>query len=176
MERKILNNAMLYSSAAWILGRNSSGLGYQERCNRIPSQVMAAFSLELYFKALFYILNGEDFRSNNRRSHNISKIFNSLENSLQQKMESDFDLILQRNKLPDSWPLKKKIKNSIPRDLKSNLKARNKILNSFRHPYDLENENDLLQIWFSREIEEVVKDTIFEIRPELREKHTSELF
>ncbi len=167
---------MLYSSAAWILGRNSSGLGYQDRCNLIPSQLFAAFSLELYFKALFYILNGEDFRSNNRRSHNISKIFDSLESTLQHKMENDFALVLLRNKLPDSWPLKKKIKNSIPRDLKSNLRARSKILNSFRHPYELENKNDLLQIWFSREIEEVVKDTIFTLKPELREHRTSEIF
>jgi hypothetical protein len=176
MYRKILNNARLYSSAAWILSRNSSGLGGQERCNLIPSQVMAAFSLELYFKALFYILNGKDFRSNNRRSHDISKIFNSLEYSLQQKMINDFDLILRSEKLPNSWHLKKEVKRAIPLNLESNLKVRSKILTRFRHPYEVENENNLLQIWFSREIEDVVKKTIFEIKPELRNAYTSEIF
>ena len=158
MYRKMYDNARLYSSAAWILGRNSSRLSEQERYRLVPSQILAALALEQYFRSLYFALNGRDFQAAGRESYGIFQIFDSFDSTLKQQMEADFRTQLRR----------KKLKKGTPRDLEENLKAWSEMLAPFRDPSATNPDTRLLQIWFFREIENVVINRLREIKPELR--------
>ena len=160
MYQRLLGHAQLYSSAAWLLSKNTNGLSFKQRERLIPSHILKAFSLELYFKVLLNL--AEDNLSPEEKSNpeSLVEIFRSLNGTLRQQMETTFSRILIGKQLPDAWPLDDSVKNKLPRDLEGNLVLWTELLNRFRQPSGLESEEEMPQVWFSREIEEVVRNTL----------------
>jgi len=164
MYQKLLEDARLYSSAAWILSKNSSRYSFQDRERLIPSHILKAFSLELYFKVLLNLAVGNPGPDKQDKTDSLVEMFRALEDSLRKQLETTFSRVLIGKKLPDSWPLDESVKNRIPRDLEGNLVLWSELLRKFRHPNGLESAEEMPQVWFAREIEEVVRKTLSSLK------------
>ena len=160
MYRRFLDQAQLYSSAAWLLSKNTNGLSFQQRERLIPSHILKAFSLELYFKVLLNLTGDNLSPGKKNNPESLVEIFRAFNGTLRQQMETTFSRILIGKQLPDAWPLDDTVKNKIPLDLEGNLVLWTRLLNRFRQPSGLESEEEMPQVWFSREIEEVVRNTL----------------
>jgi hypothetical protein len=151
--KKILENAELYEKAAFILN---------ERNLFLPSQVNAALSLELYFKALYLIDKNEDFKIKRKHSHNFHELFNLLSSEIKEKLNMKFNYLLSQRNMDDvnqlEFDMKRdKIEIIIPRTLEENLKCWSEIFINVRYSYD---NKELRIMLFLPEIQQVVKETI----------------
>lgn len=165
-----LKKAQLYSSSAWVLSRKLTADSYRDKQRLLPVNVLRALSLEQYFKILLQINNEEKPRSQRPDYQGLGKVFNSLEDNLQQKMEAEFSRILLREKLPDVLPLLAEQKEQVPRELRGNLEAWDSLLQHFRTTSREVLDPHIPQAWFSRQIEKVVKRAIFSLKPDLQGK------
>lgn len=165
MNQKFLGDAQLYSSAAWLLSKNTSRWSFHNRERMIPSHMLKAFSLELYFKVLLDLAGEGHFTGEKAFGDSLVGMFRSLDSSLREQMETLFSRILIKDKLPDAWPLDDSTKNQIPRDLDGNLVLWSELLKKFRQPNGLEPLEEMPEVWFGREIEEVVRKTLASLKP-----------
>lgn len=164
MYQKFLNDAQLYSSAAWILSKKINGQSFDQRERLLPSHLLKAFSLELYFKVLLNLTGGGQADTAKEPSNNLVEMYRTLDKNLRNQMETSFSRVLIGKQLPDAWPLDEETRNQIPRDLEGNLLLWSKLLERFRLPNGLESEEEMPQVWFSREIEEVVRTTLSSLK------------
>jgi hypothetical protein len=134
----------------------------------LPSQVIASLALELYCKSLYYIKYGKEFKIDGRHSHDFHKLFNQLPHEIQRKLESDFQNILQGRDMNDVTKLEAAINVTVPRDLKGILKEWSSVFVKVRYMY--EKPKDVQVMLFFPEIEQVLRNAIFEHRPELQPK------
>jgi hypothetical protein len=153
----IFRNACVYSKAARFLncGPDLSLI--------LPSQVIAALSLELLFKALFFIETGTDFKIDGRHSHDFHNLYKRLDNSLRDKLKSRFDQSIKERAMNDVRAMERRLRRSISLDFDDNLKQWSEIFVEARYPYDLGGGT---QMMFFPEIEDAILSTIYEMNPE----------
>lgn len=132
----------------------------------LPSQVNAALALELYCKSLYYIKYGKDFKIAERHSHDFHKLFNQLPPEMQSKLESDFQSILQGRDMHDVTQLEAASKVLIPSDLIGNLHAWSSVFVEVRYMYDKPKDGKVMM--FFPEVEQVLRNVIFKLKPELQ--------
>ena len=111
--RQILDAARLYSQVAKFV----NGSGRQQFL--MPSQVVAALSLELYFKCLFFMENDADFKVNGRHSHDFALLFEALTEEARKDIETAFQERMSVRKMDDIMRLEEfgnmKIRTSVPK-------------------------------------------------------------
>ena len=160
MNQKFLGDAKLYSSAAWLLSKNTGRLSFQNRARLIPSHILKAFSLELYIRVLLNLTDEGGPIGETVLTNSLLEMYRSLDKTLREQMETSFSRVLIGKKLPDAWPLDDLTKNRIPRDLDGNLVLWSQLLSKFRQPNGLESAEEMPEVWFAREIEEVLRKTL----------------
>jgi hypothetical protein len=114
--RAILNNANNYSHIAKYI--NQSGIS----SFLIPSQVIAALSLELFFKTLFFIENSTDFKINGRYSHDFFALFQELSNESRVRIQSNFEEAIKNRGMQDINLMEKIGSLKVNLDFSENLK------------------------------------------------------
>ena len=165
MNQKFLSDAQLFSSAAWLLSKNAGRLSIKNRGRLIPSHILKAFSLELYIKVLLNLTDESHSSDEKSSKESLLEMFRSLDKALREKMETSFSRILIGNRLPDVLPLDDSTKNRIPRDLDGNLVLWSELLRTFRQPNGLASAEEMPEVWFAREIEEVLRKTLSSLKP-----------
>jgi hypothetical protein len=140
--------ATLYSKSAYLLNRN------EDMTLLIPSQVNAALALELYFKSLYYLEYGKDFKINGHHSHDFYALFNSLKENIKAYMRSGFQQLIQSREMSDIKKLEEYSKVSIPLDLEGNLKQWSNVFVKVRYMYD--NKGAVGSMVFFPEIEKIL--------------------
>lgn len=156
--KKIFRVAETYSKAA----RNINAAAEMDPSQLLPSQVIAALALELYFKSLYFIENNKEFKINNRHSHDFSTLFGELSKDLRDSLEANFQSLMKKRNMQDVHIIESECVK-VHRDLKSNLRCWKDVFTQVRYMYD--NPNKEIQMMFFPEIEQAVKETIFSFRP-----------
>jgi RNAse (barnase) inhibitor barstar len=161
--KSIFQTACTYSNSAQHLNRiASSG---EDMSQFIPSQVIAALALELYFKSLYFIKNKEDFRINGKYSHNFHALVERLSPDIKNTLEIEFQSLMTLRNMNDVSIFKSEFGIDISLDLAENLQSWSDVFTKVRYVYDKPNENKSMM--FFTEIEQAVKKTIFSLRPDL---------
>lgn len=158
--KAIYFNAKRYSKASYSLNTASS----QDIDLLLPSMVNAALALELYFKTLFYLENGNDFKIAGKHSHNFSRLFDRLKICTQKELEQSFDDLIKNRRLLDVEAIEQASSVVIPRDLNGSLKAWSNVFVQVRYIYD--SSGQILPMMFFPEIEESVLLVIYKFKPE----------
>ena len=166
--RKMFENARAYSKAAYVLNQQAFGppLNIQYMDLGLPSQVNAALALELYFKTLFFLEKGEDFKVNGRFSHDFYLLFGQLDSSTRQRMESAFAESIKDRDMSDIEKLEKASSVLAPRDLIGNLSVWKDVFVSMRYIHEPSGKRTPMV--FFPEIENSVLASILLLRPEWR--------
>jgi hypothetical protein len=125
----IFRNAQRYEEAARVL--NAAALQLL-----IPSMVNAALSLELYFKALYFLENASDFKERGRHSHNFHHLFGALSDSTRAELSQEFQGQIQDRDMKDVEAVEREAGVTIPRDLEGNLKQWSRVFVDMRYVYD----------------------------------------
>jgi len=158
--KSIFQTAGAYARAAKCVNSASQG----DWTLLIPSQVNAALALELYFKTLYYLEYGEDFKVSGKNSHDFYKLFNKLRNTTRRELLSVFQQLMESRNMQDVLQLEAVSKVAIPRDLKKNLEAWSSIFVKARYIYD--NVGKIMSMMFFPEIEQVLLNAIRKRKPE----------
>lgn len=158
---EVFKGAAAYSAAATML--NTSG----KLEVMIPSCVNAALSLELYFKSLYILEKGVDFKINGRHSHNFLKIFDDLDLATKTALNNDFDAKIKAADMTPVHTLKKNSGLETPLTLRPNLEHWSGIFVNLRYLHDfIEDESAKVvhMAWFL-DIEAAVRHVIFSRQP-----------
>lgn len=134
----------------------------------IPSTVNAAFALELYFKSLYFLEKGKNFKKDNKYSHDISALYKELNNSTRQNIESVFNELIKKRNMNDIEDLEKLTGMSFPRDLLGNLIFWKDVFVSVRYIYDGSKKE--IKAMFFPQIEESVLTVIYLLKPDWKNK------
>ena len=126
----IYSAGQLYSQVATFL--NQSG----NNSFLIPSQVIAALSLELYFKSLFYHEKGTDFKINGRYSHDFYSLFKELNEESRKEIKDHFDSLIKNRDMTDIRMMEKIGKLKISLDFDEMLKSWSTIFTNVRYLYE----------------------------------------
>jgi len=126
----IYNNAQTYSKIAKYV--NQSG----DRSFLIPSQVIAALSLELHFKSLFYLETESDFKINGRYSHDFYFLFKELSDESKKEIKCDFETAIKNRNMNDVKLMEKQIHTKISLGFFDNLKIWSTIFTEVRYLYE----------------------------------------
>lgn len=157
--KAIFKAAETYSKAAGIINAAAGN----DPSQWIPSRVIAALTLELYFKSLYFIENNMEFKIKNRHSHDFSTLFDRLSKDLRDCLETNFQYLMKERDMGGVHIMEVECKVKMPRDLAGNLKYWSDVFTQVRYMYDMPNKE--IQMMFFPEIEQAVKETIFSIRP-----------
>lgn len=134
--KSIFDSAKMYANAAKCL--NSSSV--KDTQLLMPSQVVAALTLELYFKSLYYLEKHQDFKVNGRHSHNFHTLYLELDTNTQKDLKSEFKNILQSRNMHNVNTAEAIIKAKIPRGFEENIKSWSNIFVKARYIYDAKGE------------------------------------
>lgn len=158
----IFKTAEIYSKSAKYLNSVAS----HDHSQMLPSQVVAALSLELYFKALYYAENCEDFKVNRKHSHDFHKLFQSLTDSSRNALAQSFESQILTRDMRDIEAVEAASGVSVPRDLIGNLEAWSNIFVQVRYIHDRGPTGRSMM--FFLEIEMSVRSVIINLRPEFQ--------
>lgn len=166
--RKMFENACAYSKAAYVLNQQAFGppLNIQHMDLGLPSAVNAALALELYFKTLFVLEKGEDFKANGRFSHDLHLLFGQLGSSTRQRMESAFAESIKNRDMSDIERLERASSVLAPRDLIGNLSVWKDVFVNMRYIHEPSGKGTPMV--FFPEIKNSVLAAIFLLKPEWR--------
>jgi|SRR3989339_2204508 len=164
--QKIYQNACAYSKASYLLNAKAFVPPLQDMELGLPSMVNAALALELYFKLLYYLEKGQDFKIKGRYSHDFFCLFEQLSYSTKQEIESTFDERIKNRDMSDAENLEKASSMRIPRDLKTNLSAWKDVFVNIRYIYDSKGKG--IPMMFFPEIEQSLLVSIYRLKPEWR--------
>jgi hypothetical protein len=134
----IFNNAQIYSKIATYI--NSP----EHPSFLIPSQVIAALSLELYFKSLFYLEKKEDFKIKGRYSHDFCSLYNKLSNDSKEEIKNNFDIAIKNRDMKDVKKLEELTKTKISLDFCENLKIWSTIFTEVRYLYEEKAQKNMM--------------------------------
>jgi hypothetical protein len=146
----IFMNAKVYSRASRLLNER----GVSEPSLLIPSMVNAALSLELYFKALYWLENNKDFKIDEKHSHDFSKIFDSLSDTLRNNIENNFRALLKNRDMKDVIIMEQMGRIVIPKTLKDNLDSWSQVFTKLRYVYEPKGQQ--ISMMFFPELEESI--------------------
>jgi hypothetical protein len=159
--KMIYLNALRYTKASRVLNQK-----VQEGDIELflPSMVNAALALELYFKVLYYIENGSDFKLQGRYSHNFSCLYKKLSDSIRKELAPHFEELIKTRDMIDVETIEKASSVQIPRVLKANLDAWSEVFVNIRYIYD--SEGKAIPMMFFPEIEQSVLLVIYKLKPQ----------
>lgn len=160
--KSIFLTAVSYSKAAQIINSESN----TDPSLLMPSQVNAALALELYFKSLYFIEKSTDFKIKGRHSHDFSALFFELSENSRQDLERRFQELMTERDMLDVQRIESVSKVIVPRDIAENLQHWSDVFTKVRYIYD--KPNKAKSMMFFPEIEQVVKDVIYGLRPEYK--------
>ncbi|OOF10251.1 MULTISPECIES: hypothetical protein [unclassified Salinivibrio] len=160
--KSIFSSAGMYSKAAHLMNEGSRG----DPSLLIPSQVNAALALELYFKSLYLIEKGSDFKVGGRHSHDFHALFSDLSRQSKEKLLYQFQSAISSRDMSDVVTMERETKVEIPRDLEGNLQSWSGVFTKVRYVYD--KPKHAVSMMFFPEIEQAVRDTVINLRPDFR--------
>lgn len=160
--KDIFRAAETYSKSAGYLNSFIN----QDHDQFLPSQVIAALALELYFKALYYIEFCKDFKVNGRHSHDIHELFNGLSEKSKDMLTRSFKSQIMGQDMRDVEAIESESNVNIPRDLSGNLRCWSEIFTKVRYMHDRASEERVMM--FFPEIEKSVRSVVFAYRPDLK--------
>ena len=117
LARSIFNNGQVYERAARLL----NAAGTSDPAMLLPSMVNAALSLELYFKSLYILDRGVEFKVRGRHSHDFAALFEELHGPTKQHLVDQFNAALSARETNDIRAMERTFKWAVPKDLKTNL-------------------------------------------------------
>lgn len=156
--KDIYSAGQLYSQVARYL--NESG----NNSFLIPSQVIAALSLELHFKSLFYLEKGADFKINGKYSHNFYSLFKELNDESRQEIKDHFDTLIKNRDMKDIRMMEKTGKIKISLDFDDTLESWSTIFTDVRYLYEEKAKKTMV---FFPELEAAVVARITQIMKKL---------
>ncbi|MDN3617510.1 hypothetical protein ACFFUS_06005 [Vibrio gallaecicus] len=159
--RKILESAVDYMKAANVLNHSS----VQHPTLLLPSQVNAALSLELYFKSLYLLIFGEDFKVKGNHSHDFYKIYKALPDEMRKRMNDNFDSLVKARDNSDVKQLREESKVNISLKLESLIQNWSGVFTKMRYVYE-DHKGSYVMILFP-EIAKVVGMEIYSIDREI---------
>ena len=159
----IFQTAGVYSKAAWVLNVQG-GSSIAEHALLLPSMVIAALSLELYFKSLYLLENNKDFKVNGKFSHDFHALFNGLNDTVKNEIESQFAQILKGRDMKDVQMAKSLAGVTTRYDIKNNLENWSSVFVKVRYAFEKKDIPGTMM--FFPEIETVLKNTIKKRKPE----------
>lgn len=151
---KIYQSAIMYGKAARTLDRNS---------DIMPSQILAALTLEILFKSLFYLENGRDFKINNKHSHDFNKLFIELSESTKTEMRQFFDIDIAISGTSNEQLIANEVGQILVSDLEGLLEQWKDVFVKFRYIYDIEIGGK--QMLFFPQLEASLKSVILNRMP-----------
>ncbi len=159
MAHSMFKTADLYEQAARILNGVFPSMG-------IPSTVIAALSLELYFKALYVLEFGKEFKLDGRHSHDFDALFEELPQETKQELMREFAARLAGRNMQDVRIFEQH-GVTVATDLKSNLKQWSTVFKDLRYVYEFTAKSGGKQdYWvFFPEIQSVVSRAIVKREP-----------
>jgi hypothetical protein len=160
--KAIFLTAGTYSKAA----RHINAAVQNDPSQLLPSQVIAALALELYFKSLYFIEKNRDFRIDGRHSHDFNALFEELSEDSRSNLERCFQTLMQARDMQDVQAIESASKVRVPCDLAGNLECWSDVFTKVRYIHDKPNEAKSMM--FFPEIEQAVKNVLFDIRPDFQ--------
>jgi hypothetical protein len=155
--KEIFDAARLYSEVAKFV--NGSG----KQPFLMPSQVVAALSLELYFKCLYYLENGIDFKVNDRYSHDFALLFQALTEDARKAIETAFGQSMSARNMGDIKQLEEFGKIKVDIRFEETLKTWSKVFTEVRYLYEAKAHKNMV---FFPEMEHAVVTRILKVKPE----------
>ena len=132
-DKEIFKLAQSYEKASNVLNSHSQ----VDRSMLLPSYVNAGFCIELYFKSLYFKINGSDFKINDRYSHDFYKLFCEFNSTFQSEMESNFSRKLAERDNSDVKTLEESSGVKIPMEFSKNLEYWCEVFVKLRYFYDI---------------------------------------
>jgi len=168
--KKKFDHARTFSNAAYVLNRGVPDAPHNMQMDLVfPQSVCAALALELYFKTLYLLEKGVDFKNNKgKSSHDFHSLFGSLDKKTRDMVSFTFDKLIRQQDLSYVKNFENASSCSIPRDLVGNLLAWKDVFVKLRYIHDYSLKG--LHTFFFPEIENSVLVPIFLMRPEWRAK------
>ena len=160
LARSIFGNAQVYDRAARLL--NTAGAS--DPAMLLPSIVNAALSLELYFKSLYALDRGAEFKVKGRHSHDFAALFEELHEPTKQHLLTKFNTAISARATDDIRMIESTLKMVVPRDLKTNLIQWASFFTDLRYAdYFIEKNKGVQKtMMFFPEIRDSVYNTIIE--------------
>lgn len=157
--KEIARAAKIYSDAAFQLNQ-SVKLGQDDLLNLLPSQVLAALSLELYLKTIYCIDKGS-----NISGHDLESIFNRLDESTKDFIIAKYKEAIQGENLDNIKSIANKLNIQADTSFLSMLKHWNGIFVDARYFYENRFANKLMFLY--PELKQSLVGYILEKRPDL---------
>jgi hypothetical protein len=133
----------------------------------LPGSVCAALALELYFKTLYILEKGIDFKVNGKHSHDFQRLYGLLNMETRQTIESTFSRLIEKRDMSDVLDFERSTRIPIPRDLVGNLSAWKDVFVKVRYAHEPPGKN--MPMFFFTEMEDSVLAPIFSMRPAWRD-------
>jgi hypothetical protein len=162
--QNIFNSANIYAKLYYLLNSNT------DRSQILPSNVMAALSLELYIKCIYYLEKGKDFLIKNRHSHDFHKAFLELNESTRSQIIDEYYLSLKTRDMTDIKTLEEYSKIKINTDFYPVLKEWSTIFVDVRYIYEIINKNKIINMVFYPELQQIFSTYIKKRLIEIEEK------
>jgi hypothetical protein len=128
----IFRHAQVYERAARLL----NAAGTSDPALLLPSMVNAALSLELYFKSLYVLDRGAEFKVKGRHSHDFAALFEELQEPTKEHLLAQFNTALSARNTNDIRMVESSLNMVVPQDLKENLVQWASIFVDLRYAYD----------------------------------------
>jgi hypothetical protein len=158
--KSILTSARTYSKTAKYI----NALAQNDPGQLIPSFVISALALELYFKSIYFLDKNKEFKVKGRHSHDFYILFDELSENLKESLEQNFRYLTTHRDMHDVHIIESQAKVVIPRDLRGNLKYWSNVFTKSRYIH--EKSDELRIVMFFPEIEQAIENIISDIRPE----------
>jgi hypothetical protein len=161
--QSIFGNAQVYERAARLL----NNAGTNDHAMLLPSSVNAALSLELYFKSLYILDHGADFKVNGKHSHHFAILFEELNEPTKQKLLDKFNTALSTRNNNDILTYQSSFNMVVPKDLKTNLVQWANVFVDLRYAHEFTEKNKGKQktMMFFPEIRDSIYNTIIDREP-----------
>lgn len=169
LSRDMFSKARSYSMACYTLNR--AVVSHQSLF--LPSCVLAAFALELYFKTLYLITKKQE----PKYSHNFHNLFKQLEQQEKDKLNNSFKSIMSAESKKESIIHYQKTQEVVRKDnpnivaptydvLEEQLEAWSPVFAEVRYPISGSKNTNGYHMFFFQEIEEAVLSLIYELKPD----------
>lgn len=159
--KDVFKTASSYSKAARTLNQAVGG----DLSLLLPSAVVAALSLELYFKSLYLLENNKEFKPDGRYSHDFHALFNLLPEVVKNALEQYFNVSIRDRNMEDVDLLMTEHAITVPLGLSENLSSWSDVFTKVRYIHDRPGHQ--VSMFFFPEIEQAVIRVIRERHPEI---------
>ena len=149
----------MYSDAAVLLNTN---------VRMTPGIVVGALALELYFKALYILDKGQEFKIDGRHSHDFLAIFDQLQSKTRVQLIAEFDAEVKRADLSFIKTVKNEVNVVVSLDLRQNVDQWHDVFVKVRYLHEFNKAaKGTKRYWaFFSEMERAIKKVCFEKEPE----------